>query len=72
MDLISRQAALDALKSQLSDWNDDYSQAEIPPSFINIKMAEPDEPQRNYVYIFAEAGLNILEPNGIMNVSFSA
>ena len=55
-----------------SDWNDDYAQAEIPPSFINIKMAEPDEPQRNYVYIFAEAGLNILEPNGIMNVSFSA
>ena len=39
-----------------------------PDSFINIKMTEPNEPQRSYVYIFAEAGLNILEPNGIMYI----
>lgn len=39
---------------------------ELPQSFINVKMTEPDEPQRSYVYVFAEAALNILEPNGIM------
>ena len=41
---------------------------QLPQSFINVKMTEPDEPQRSYVYVFAEAGLNILEPNGIMFV----
>ena len=39
---------------------------ELPQSFINVRMTEPNEPQRSYVYIFAEAALNILEPNGIM------
>ena len=39
---------------------------QLPQSFINVKMTEPDEPQRSYVYIFAEAALNIIEPNGIM------
>ena len=38
---------------------------QLPSSFINIKMTEPDEPQRSYVYVFAESGLNILEPAGI-------
>lgn len=41
---------------------------QLPSSFINVKMTEPNEPQRSYVYIFAEAGLNILEPNGIMYI----
>lgn len=39
---------------------------QLPQSFINVKMTEPNEPQRSYVYLFAEAGLNIIEPNGIM------
>jgi hypothetical protein len=39
---------------------------QLPQSFINVKQVEPNEPQRSYIYIFAEAGLNILEPNGIM------
>lgn len=39
---------------------------QLPQSFVNVKMTEPDEPQRSYIYVFAEAGLNILEPNGIM------
>lgn len=38
---------------------------QLPQSFINVKMTEPDEPQRSYVYIFAESGINILEPSGI-------
>jgi hypothetical protein len=38
---------------------------DLPQSFINIKMTEPDEPQRSYVYVWAESGLNILEPSGI-------
>ena len=38
---------------------------ELPQSFINIKMTEPDKPQTQYVYIWAESGLNILEPSGI-------
>ena len=38
---------------------------QLPASFINVKMTEPDEPQRGYVYVFAESGLNILEPSGI-------
>lgn len=41
---------------------------QLPQSFINVKMTEPDEPQRSYVYVFAESGLNILEPNGIMYI----
>ena len=41
---------------------------QLPQSFINVKMTEPNEPQRSYVYVFAEAGLNILEPNGIMYI----
>ena len=41
---------------------------EVPPSFINIKISEPDEPQRSNYYIFTEAGINIMEPNGIMKI----
>ena len=41
---------------------------QVPPSFINIKISEPDEPQRSNYYIFTEAGLNIMEPNGIMKI----
>lgn len=41
---------------------------QLPDSFINIKMTEPNEPQRSYVYVFAESGLNILEANGIMYI----
>ena len=44
---------------------------ELPQSFINVKMTEPDEPQRSYVYVFAEANVNILEPNGIMYGAYS-
>lgn len=42
--------------------------AVLPQSFINVKMTEPNEPQRSYIYVFAESGLNILEPNGIMYI----
>lgn len=52
---------------QEQDLNADL-QMELPQSFINVKMTEPNEPQRSYVYIFAESGLNILEPNGIMYI----
>ena len=45
--------------------------ADLPQSFINIKMTEPDEPQRSYVYVFAEANVNILEPNGIQYGAYS-
>ena len=41
---------------------------ELPQSFINVKMTEPDEPQRSYVYIWAESNVNILESNGIMYI----
>ena len=44
---------------------------QLPQSFINVKMTEPDEPQRSYVYVFAEANVNILEPNGLMYGSYS-
>ena len=40
----------------------------VPPSFINIKVSEPDEPQRSNYYIFTEAGVNIMEPSGIMAI----
>ena len=45
---------------------------QLPASFINVKMTEPEEPQRSYVYVFAEANVNILEPNGIMYGGYSA
>ena len=44
---------------------------QLPQSFINVKMTEPDEPQRSYVYVFAEANVNILEPNGLMYGGYS-
>ena len=44
---------------------------QLPQSFINVKMTEPDEPQRSYVYVFAEANVNVLEPNGIMYGGYS-
>lgn len=40
----------------------------VPQSFINIKISEPDEPQRSNYYIFTEAGLNVMEPSGIMSI----
>jgi hypothetical protein len=45
--------------------------AQLPPSFVNIKMTEPDEPQRSLIYMFAEANVNILEPNGLMYGAYS-
>ena len=45
--------------------------AELPQSFINIKMTEPDEPQRSKVFVFAEANVNILEPRGIQYGAYS-
>ena len=45
--------------------------SELPPSFVNIKMTEPDEPQRSNIYMFAEANVNILEPNGLMYGAYS-
>lgn len=42
---------------------------QVPSSFINIKVSEPDEPQRCNYYIFTEAGINIVEPSGIMAIS---
>ena len=51
------------------DENNTLSQ--LPPSFVNVKMTEPDEPQRSYVYLFAEANVNILEPNGLMYGAYS-
>ena len=44
---------------------------QLPQSFINVKMTEPDEPQRSYIYVFAEANVNILEPNGLMYGGYS-
>ena len=44
---------------------------QLPQSFVNVKMTEPDEPQRSYVYVFAEANVNILEPNGILYGGYS-
>ena len=41
---------------------------QLPSSFINTKMVEPNEPQRSYIYVFAESNVNILEPNGIMYI----
>ena len=52
---------------QESELNNDLNM-ELPPSFINVKMTEPDEPQRSYIYVWAESGVNILEPNGIMYI----
>ena len=55
---------------QEPEMNADYLMV-LPQSFINIKMTEPDEPQRSYVYVFAEANVNVLEPNGIMYGGYS-
>lgn len=41
---------------------------DLPDSFINVKMTEPDEPQRSYVYVWAESNVNIIDPNGIMYI----
>ena len=45
---------------------------QLPQSFVNVKMTEPDEPQRSYVYVFAEANVNVLEPNGILYGGYSS
>ena len=54
--IIARMEQEAELNSQLTD---------LPQSFINVKMTEPDKPQTQYVYVWAESGLNILEPSGI-------
>lgn len=54
--VIARMEQEAELNSQLTD---------LPQSFINVKMTEPDKPQTQYVYVWAESGLNILEPSGI-------
>lgn len=41
---------------------------QLPQSFINVKMTEPDEPQRSYVYVWAESNVNILDGKGIMYI----
>lgn len=43
-DCISRQAAIDALKSQLSDWNDDYN-IPVRKSIENIERLPSAQPQ---------------------------
>ena len=54
--IIARMEQEAELNSQLTD---------LPQSFINVKMTEPDKPQTQYIYVWAESGLNILEPSGI-------
>ena len=54
--IIARMEQEAELNSQLTD---------LPQSFINVKMIEPDKPQTQYVYVWSESGLNILEPSGI-------
>ena len=56
---------------QEPEMNADYLM-QLPQSFINVKMTEPDEPQRSYVYVFAEANVNVLEPNGILYGGYSS
>ena len=41
----------------------------VPSSFINIKESEPDEPERTNYYMWAEAGLNIVEPLALMAIT---
>lgn len=41
----------------------------VPASFINIKESEPDEPERTNYYMWAEAGLNIVEPLALMSIT---
>jgi len=43
-DLIDRQAAIDALKSQLSDWNDDYN-IPVRKSIENIERLPSAQPE---------------------------
>lgn len=43
-DLINRQAAIDALKSQLSDWNDDYN-IPVRKSIENIERLPSAQPE---------------------------
>ena len=40
----------------------------VPSSFINIKVSEPEEPERTNYFIWTEAGLNIVEPRALMYV----
>ena len=40
----------------------------VPPSFINIKVSEPEEPERTNYFVWTEAGLNIVEPRALMYV----
>ena len=43
----------------------------VPPSIINIKVADPDEPERTNYYLWCEMGLNVLEPRAIGNVTIA-
>lgn len=43
MDTISRQAAIDALKKQMSDWNDDYN-VPVRKSIENIERLPSAQP----------------------------
>lgn len=40
----------------------------VPPSFINIKVSEPEEPERTNYFVWTEAGLNIVEPRALMYI----
>lgn len=40
----------------------------VPPSFINIKISEPEEPERTNYFVWTEAGLNIVEPRALMYI----
>ena len=44
------------------------NELELPTSFINLKVTEPETPNQTNYYIFAEANVNILEPNSIMHI----
>lgn len=44
MDLISRQAAIDVLRNQMSDWNDDYN-IPVRKSIENIERLPSAEPE---------------------------
>lgn len=44
LDLISRQAAIDALRNQMSDWNDDYN-VPVRKSIENIERLPSAQPE---------------------------
>jgi len=60
---------LSALEAE-SDTGRVYTEAGniVPPSFINIKISEPEEPERTNYFVWTEAGLNIVEPRALMYI----